>query len=150
MSAPEDRYIHWSQRMGTYVFSDKYWRDDLQTDPLPAGHNKIEFFSRDVDPGCPNELKLWFKESPTNPGEEISETITIVCKDLGHYRCPETHPFAYNNGDDCCASPFEDVNDALGNDCDGSPISLGIYKEIQFFFFLKYFFRFYDKNLIHP
>ena len=39
-------------------------------------------------------------------------------------RCPETHPFAYNEGRDCCAAPFEDMNDALGRACDGSPIGL--------------------------
>ena len=50
---------------------------------------------------------------------------------MDHYRCPETHPFAYNGGDNCCASPFEDINDELGNDCDGSPISLGKIWESQ-------------------
>ena len=39
-------------------------------------------------------------------------------------RCPDTHPFAYNEGKDCCAAPFEDMNDALGRACDGSPIGL--------------------------
>ena len=39
-------------------------------------------------------------------------------------RCPESHPYAYNNGYDCCASPFEDFTDGFGRRCDGSPISI--------------------------
>jgi len=39
-------------------------------------------------------------------------------------QCPETHPFAYNDGAGCCALPFEDVDDDFGKDCDASPISL--------------------------
>ena len=39
-------------------------------------------------------------------------------------RCPEDWPFAYNGGSNCCQSPFEDINDDEGINCDGSLIGL--------------------------
>ena len=49
-------------------------------------------------------------------------------------RCPESHPYAYNNGYDCCASPFEDFTDGFGRRCDGSPISIESW--VVLFFYL--------------
>ena len=58
--------------------------------------------------------------------DEIIVNVVISCEDRRGQRCPYTHPFAYDNGNNCCANPFEDVNDDFGSACDGSPISIGL------------------------
>ena len=36
--------------------------------------------------------------------------------------CPGSHPYAYYNGQYCCASDFEKFNSREGTKCDGSKI----------------------------
>ncbi len=48
----------------------------------------------------------------------------ITCNDENGYRCSMEYPFAYNDGESCCAVPFEGVNYVDGRKCDGSPIGL--------------------------
>ena len=40
--------------------------------------------------------------------------MSATCNSLDGNRCPETHPWAYDDGLKCCGTPFEDVNDAGG------------------------------------
>ena len=39
-------------------------------------------------------------------------------------RCPSSHPYAYYNGEYCCASDYEKINESQGAKCDGSKIQL--------------------------
>ena len=51
------RYLHWSQHMDTFVLSNNYWA--LYTaDPDSDASLEIKYFSRDVDPVCPDEMKF--------------------------------------------------------------------------------------------
>ena len=38
--------------------------------------------------------------------------------------CPDSHPYAYYNGQYCCASDFEKIYKPQGAKCDGSKIQL--------------------------
>ena len=39
-------------------------------------------------------------------------------------KCPDEHPYAYFNGSYCCKEGDEDINENLGELCDGGKISL--------------------------
>ena len=38
--------------------------------------------------------------------------------------CPESHPYAYYDGQYCCASDYEKIYEPQGTKCDGSKIQL--------------------------
>ena len=33
--------------------------------------------------------------------------------------CPSSHPYSFNNGDNCCSSTYEVDDITIGNNCDG-------------------------------
>ena len=84
----------------------------------------ISLLSEITSESCPSNITVWNSRDITSGTVKQEVEVTMTCDPTGSNRCNSTHPFAYNDGADCCASPFEDFNDALGRDCDGSPISI--------------------------
>ena len=105
-------YIHYSHRLTQWVISDSYWEDLTDANIV----NKATGVSASTK--CPSEMADW-----TDGAGDVAVVI-VSCDDVFGQRCPDTHPFAYDDGANCCAAPFEDVNDEFGAFCDGSPISL--------------------------
>ena len=48
----------------------------------------------------------------------------ILSLDKWDGKCPDSHPYAYYNGQHCCKAGIEKTNAAQGTKCDGSPIQL--------------------------
>lgn len=134
-----EKYIYYRVDLNQWVFADSY--QQYSFDPTLNPHTdwrvttdytdwrdlmaETVSFKSDETESCPDKMTLWFSPSdPANPGVIKSTDVAITCDTGLGNRCPDTHPFAYNDGTDCCENPFEDFNDVLGRTCDGSPISL--------------------------
>ena len=78
----------------------------------------------DSEKACPDQVSVWKKKN----GEPVEVRVLTAADST--VRCPESHPFAYNKGQNCCQNPFEDINDKEGLNCDGSLIGMSIYKTL--------------------
>ena len=127
-----------------WILSNNYWDADMKnaitdrTVKLQENDFVVDNV-RAVDPTrygkCPESLGVPNQPGPWTDGKvycvdadanigELSELISGNNKyvDKGAHNivnCPESHPFAYDDGNNCCATPFEDFNDAYGRFCDG-------------------------------
>ena len=109
----DQKYFHYNANVKKWVVSDNYWSPSDGT----------TFFETDegITETCPSRMRMW---NAVDGDTSIPTEVLIACDFFFGNRCPETHPFAYDDGANCCASPFEDFNDEHGRNCDGSPLSL--------------------------
>ena len=96
------------------VFSDSYW----------DCNRNVYATSTVLDQACPDKMTEWVYGKTQQQLASVNN-LKITCSTTHtKNKCPPSHPFAYDEGNKCCAAPFEDVDDTNGQKCDGSPIGL--------------------------
>jgi len=66
------------------------------------------------------ENQMRSERCDATPTTEVQTTTLATAKD----QCPVSHPYAYSDGQYCCASDYEKIYEPLGTKCDGSKIQL--------------------------
>lgn len=79
-----------------------------QSAPSKCPMDAVDWGVRDVDWISDGTTWTYNRIDAVNRGAGFPE-IDIICSQ-GRNTCPDSHPYSFNFGKQCCISPFHDVN----------------------------------------